>query len=229
MPTFAEIKSVAEFLSYLATPLLAFFAYKMLGQLKIGSDQVKAATEQIITTKKASEIQSKRESLKIAAEQVNFFAEKIIPDIEKFLRLKENRKYPILSKAIVTENWPTIECKTDDLGGLIKEVETNDGLVIKTLNRVEGFAMFFTCGVADADAAYRPICRAFCDYVKIFLPFIIIANEKFNHYSNILSLYTAWCMRNSVEKAEKEISKQKQHLSKIKVPEMNPLGTKQNC
>lgn len=222
---FETVKDYAELTYFLTAPVLVFFAWRMLEQLKIGSAQVKAASEQIIMAKKISEITATRESIKLAAEQAAYFADKIIPEIGKFLKLKEQGKYPILSRCTVTENWPNIESKTNDLPGLLKELESNDGLAIKTLNKIEGFAMFFACGVADADAAYRPVCVSFCNYIRYFLPYIIIANDQHNQFSNTLSLYGAWAMRKHVEHTEKEISKHKEHLSKIKVPEIKTFGT----
>lgn len=229
MSVYEAIKDIAELLSYIATPLLAYFAWKMLGQLKIGGLQVKAAVDQILIAKKISQIQSKREAIKIATEQSVLFAEKIIPEINKFIQLKNQNKYPILSKAVVVEDWPNIQCKTDNLPGLLKEIESNNGLVPKTLNQLEGLAMFFCCGVADANTAYRPLSASFCGYIKNFLPFIIISHEHGKQFSNILTLYGAWEMRNQAEKAEKEISKHKSHLSKIKVPELKAFGTENNC
>jgi hypothetical protein len=226
---FTDLKSYAEFMYFLSAPFLVYFAWRMLGQLKIGSDQVKAASDQIITSRKISDIHAKRESLKIAVEQTAFFADKIIPEIDKFLKLKKANKYPILSCAVITENWPDIQCQTNDFNGLLAEVFSNDGLAVKTLNRIEGFSMFFTCGIADANAAYRPLCTSFCKYVKYFLPFIIIKNEQSNQFSNTLKLYVSWASRNHSENTQKEISKHKDHLSKIKVPELKTFGSDLNC
>lgn len=235
MGIYQETKCAAELISFLSAPVVAFFAWKMLGQLKIGSNQVKAAVDQILTAKNISQIQSKRESIKIAAEQSVFYAEKIIPEMEKILKLKNEKKFPILSNAEVVEDWPNIQCKTDNLPGLIKEVESNT-LILKTLNQLEGLAMFFVCGVADTNAAYRPLCSTFCGYIRLFIPYIVIANDQFRMYSNILALYGIWASRDKAERAakeiakqESEISKQKEHLSKIKVPDIKPYGTQGNC
>lgn len=228
MPDFETIRSYSELLYFLTAPILAFFAWRMLGQLRIGSEQVKAAAEQIVTSKKISEVHAKREAMKIAAEQATYFSEKIIPDIAKFTKLKDQGKYPILSRAVVNESWPNIESKTDDLPGLMKEVYSNDGLAVKTLNKVEGFAMYFACGVADANIAYRPLCITYCNYIKNFLPFIIVSHEQRKQFSNALFLYGAWGMRSHVEDTEKEISKHKEHLSKIKMPDVKPYGCEIN-
>jgi len=94
MPTFSQIKDIAELLSFLCAPVILFFAWKMLDQLKIGGEQVKAALDQIITSKKISQIQSKRESIKIAAEQSVLYAKEIIPEMDKFIKLQKQNKYP---------------------------------------------------------------------------------------------------------------------------------------
>lgn len=230
MENFYQIaRGIAELLSFLSAPILAFFAWKMLGQLTIGSSQVKAALDQINTSKRISHVQAKREAIKIAAEQSVFYAEKILPEMEKFMKLQKGNKYPILSRAEIIENLPDIQCKTDDLPGLIKEIHSNNGLVLKTLNQLEGFAMYFVCGIADSDSAYRPICSTFCSYIKLFLPYLVIANDHYRQFSNVLGLYVAWASRDQAERAAKEIEKHKEHLSKIKVPEMNPYGTEKNC
>jgi len=229
MPCFETVKNYTELIYFLTAPVLVFFAWRMLEQLKIGSSQVKAAAEQIITAKKISEINTKRESMKIAAEQSRYFAKEIIPEINKFLKQKYQQKFPILLKATVTVNGTHIECKSDNFPGLLEEVYSDSGSCIETLNRIESFSMFFACGVADADVAYRPICTAFCDFVKIFLPFLTVVNERHNQFSNTIHLYMAWSMRKHFEQTEKEISKHKEHLSKIKIPEMKTFGTDLNC
>lgn len=229
MPYYTTIRDYLEFTYFFAAPILAFFAWRMLTQLKIGSDQVKAATEQIITSKKIAATHAKREAIKIATEQSNYFAKEIIPNINKFHKLKGQNKYPILMKTEVIEDWPSVQCKIQNIPSLIAEVESNNCLVLNILNQLEGLAMYFVCGIADSNSAYGPLSSSFCDNVKIFFPYMILVNDKFNQFGNILKLYGAWSARSKAENAMKEISKQKEYLSKIKVPEVQTFGTDPSC
>lgn len=209
MDAFNFVRDILELWSFIASILIAVFAWKALGQ--------------ITASKEIARTQAKREALRIAAEKTVQFAEEIIPLTSEYNKLKKEGKYPFLTSTQVTESWPHVECKTDNFPGMMQEVFSNNGLVVKILNRMEGFAMFFTCGVADADVAYRPVSSVFCQCAKNFLPYIIICNERERQYTYTLKLYSVWSMRTEKEKSEKIVQEHSKNISKITVPNIEPL------
>jgi hypothetical protein len=114
----------------------------------------------------------------------------------------------------------------DDFPALLKEIYSNDGLAVRILNRMEGFAMYFACGIADGDKAYWPAASVFCNAAKTFLPYLILAHEKEHQFTYTLALYGAWGSRQAVESLEKDMAKHKERLSKITIPKMPPIGTR---
>jgi phosphate/sulfate permease len=223
--TFEDVRKYAELASFLASPLIAYFAWRMLEQLRIGYEQVKAATSQMVTTQKIAQTQAQREALRIAADQTCAFAENVIPMLDQFHKFKREGKYPILLSAKVEGTWPQMQCHIADQEAFRKEVESNDALVIRILNRIEGIAMYFAIGVADADKAYAPLCNTFCSQVKLLMPYVVLANERQKHYTYTLMLYGSWGMRDHVEQTTKELNQKKEHLSKITIPTLPTVGT----
>ena len=222
-----EIKSVAEFLSFIGTILVAIFALLGLKQLRHGASQIKVALNAIKSSEEIAKNNAKRESFRIAAEQCMIWAKDIVPLINDFTVLFMAGKYPVLSSCIVTEDWGTlnVQSQCNNLPGLLHEITSNDGLVITICNRMEAFAMFFTCGVADADKAYWPICDGFCIHVRRFLPYIIRENLEHKHFTYTLMLFGAWAARDTKERLEKEVAQKQEKVSKITLPTIRTFGT----
>jgi hypothetical protein len=218
MTYYQVFREAIEVVYYLAAPVIALFAWRALKQIQIGAEQVKA-------TRDIAKVCAQREALRISAEQTIEFAEKFVPLWEEFFRLRHQGKYPILSAAKVEESWPNIQCHFHDLPGMLKEVFSNDALVVRAVNRMEGFAMYFACGVADGDKAYRPAASMFCEAARAFLPYMIHANERENQFTYTLNLYGTWAIRRFTEDTNKEIAQKSDLVSKIKVPEVRPFGT----
>lgn len=219
MTVYAIFRESIEVVYYLTAPVLAIFAWRALKQIQVGADQVKAIRDTARTA-------AQREALRISAEQTIDFAAAFVPLWSQFEELRNAGKYPILSKAKVEESWPNIQCHFQDLSGMLNEVSSNEALVITIANRMEGFAMYFACGVADGDKAYRPAASIFCEAARAFLPYLIFANERENQFTYTLSLYGSWAIRRFSEDTTKEIAKKSDMMSKIRVPEVHPIGTR---
>jgi len=173
--------------------------------------------EQIRIAKETSQI-------RIAAEQAERFSQEVLPLNAEFYKHKREGKYPILSACVVKENWPHIESYTNNLQGLLLEIHSNNGLVIRILNKMEGIAMFFVCGVADSDKAYWPLSSTFCETAKAFVPYIVQAHSEKKQFTYTLMLYGSWGSRDHVERTEKEINDKKAGLSKVTVPRFPVIG-----
>ena len=225
MTCYDYFKDYTELIYFLSGPVLAFFAWRMMAQLEIGSQQVKIAVAQTKATEKITKIQIKREARLVAAKQIEIFSNIITPEIIGFDILREDGKYPLLSKAQVIEDFPRIQCNTDDLLGLCNEiVYSNNRLAIKILNRIESLSTYFTSGVADAEVAYRPIGNPFCEFVRTFLPYIVVINSVEREFGNTLSMYVAWSSRDKIEKTKNEICKHEKVLKEVIVPEFQTFG-----
>jgi hypothetical protein len=218
MTKYEIFREAVEVVYYLVAPVIAFFAWRALKQIQIGADQVRAIRD-------TARISAQREALRISAEQTTDFAETFVPLMHEFEALKKQGKYPIISSSKVAESWPNIQCHFHDLPGMLQEVFSHGGLIIRIVNRMEGFAMYFACGVADGDNAYRPAASIFCEAARYFLPYLIVANERENQFTYTLSLYGSWAMRRFSEDTNKEIAKKSDLMSKIRVPEVHPIGT----
>lgn len=214
-----DIKLILEIASLLSAPVIAICAIIALRQIKTGIAQL-AATEG------ATRTQCERESAKIAAEQTKVFAEDVIPLIAQFGELKAAGKYPILSSIEVTEDLPEIHCKVNDGAGLTKEIYSHGGLIVNILNRMESVAMFLTCGVGDADKAYRPLSSIFCEHVRHFLPYVVVQNRNHKQFTYTLTIFGAWALKARKEKIESEMKTNETELAKVRVPEIKTIGVK---
>ncbi len=217
-------RSVLEILYFLSGPIIAICAWQALKQIKVGAAQVTA-------TKKATQVIAQRESIRIAIEQAIAYADKVVPSANAFNQLRNDGKYPILNSCKIAGEWPNLECRVSDGPGLVEEIKSNDGLVQEILNTMEGIAMHFICGIADAKVAYAPLSKSFCGLVTLFLPYVIIANDTDKHFTNTLTLYGLWAGQDLKERtaracveSEKQLNQKKEQLSKITVPEYRPIG-----
>ncbi|RYD85994.1 MAG: hypothetical protein EOP84_00595 [Verrucomicrobiaceae bacterium] len=225
----ATLKDTLEMVSYACAPVLVIIAGIALWQLKLAADQVKVGANQIKAAKDIAGITAQREALRIAAEQTASFGDTFVPLWKDFTRLKSNGAYPILSAAKVVEAWPDIQCQVDDFPGMMAEIYSNDALAVRIANRMEGFAMYFACGVADADKAYRPVASVFCDACKALIPYLTFANQRENQFTYTLSVYATWGSRKFAEATEKEIEEKKKQISKIQVQPSRPFGASGDC
>lgn len=218
MTYYQIFREALDIVYYLSAPVIAVFAWRALKQIQV-------AAEQVTATREIAKICAQREALRISAEQTVDFAETFVPIWNDFFRLRAEGKYPILSASKVEESWPNVQCHFDDLPGMLKEVFSNDAVVVRAVNRMEGFAMYFACGVADGDKAYRPVASMFCEAARAFLPYMIYANERENQFTYSLHLYSTWGIRRFTEDTNKEIAKKSDLISKIRIPEVRPIGT----
>lgn len=189
----SNFRNLLEIIYFIVSPLLLIVTVIGLKQIKIAKDAIK--------------INSKRESLTLAAEQCKYYYQHIIP-------LQNNLDNQMQMAGI--KNLGDAEVKLDSDGKNISyKYKINKQLhdykskfliteVTDVLNVMEGFCIFFTAKAADESIAFSSVGSTFISSVEEFLPIICLA-QKSRYYQNILMLYIKW--RDRSEKLDALIRK----------------------
>jgi hypothetical protein len=193
-----EIRSWLEIAYFIAGgPVIAVIAYFALGQIKI----LKAQVEE---QKKALIISSRRDALKLTADQVTYYCEKIIP-LQNILNNKlESEGITILKKF-------KIEFEEGSIKVILPKEEFNFRAfqiisieLVDVANAMESFSTYFTSGVADEKIAYLSLGSTFCNSMKILSPILIPISNEGRRFSATLKLYSIWGSRLEKENLEKQ-------------------------
>ena len=190
-------KDILEIIYFLSGPALVIVAFMALAQIKVAKSHVE---EQ----KRAATIGAKRDSLKVAAEQIKDYSTNIIPMINELDKKisKGGVKFFDNSETFISDDGIRVKPSTDTED--IKSVMPILEVFTKTMNAVEGFATFFVSGVADEKIAYRSLSTTFCDTLKKNMPLIVMLSSDANSYSATLTLFSIWSNRLDAEDLEKQ-------------------------
>ena len=206
---FKAFRDTLEVVNFMATPVLAWLAYKGLKQIKV--------------TRDIARMQAQRESFRLATEKCEVFAKEIIPLCSEFEKASVQKK--LAEKVTITEKSGSISVEFKSGGKWFEEVSKCGNMPWKLANSLEGWAMWFTCKIADEGIAFRPCGVVFCSAVHSLLPLLVRSNENDKLFMHTLRLYTTW--RDRIE-IEKNIAKQQQleeARKTLKVENIRPLGT----
>ncbi|MEN8616964.1 hypothetical protein [Shewanella baltica] len=180
------------------------------------------ALKQVALLKKSISIQSKRDALKLTAEQCNDYMQVIIP--------LQNKLNNSIEKNGVTffEGW-TVDITKENCSVTHQGTPNTHGLenisCSNVLNAMETFSTYFVSGVADDTVAYHTVGTTFLHSVNKLMPVLINYRES-GYYKNVTTLFIRWrCRRNEEDLIkEKEIIEQKLKSNKVSIP--LPLGEK---
>ncbi|MFD2697809.1 hypothetical protein ACFSQ0_07375 [Mesonia sediminis] len=202
---------VLEIINYIATIILVIVAIIGLQQLKI--------------SKETRKITSKREAFKIAAEQCNFYLEKIIPEINKLNKVIEKKELDFFSKSQVNIDGEKISVvpytENDSIERLIdKGIDE----VMTVSNLLESFSLYFVSGVASEEVGFNTVGNTFVYSVKNYLPFYISMSNS-GAYKHTLSLFVNWNNKIELEKLNKEKDKIEKKLKGSKTVTIKTIGT----
>jgi len=191
-------------------PVLALFAFLALKQITVAKQNARTA--------------SQREAYRIAAEQVQSYANDIVPLLNDLDRLIDEKKISGFSEAKIEVEKNGIKVKNKwgegDIDKLIEIAPT----LVTTLNRLEVFALFFTSRIAAEQVAYSSIGATYVRSVNKLLPaFIGLATEK--SYANILKLFLLWHQRRETERLVQEKAEIQKRLRAIADKKIEPIGT----
>lgn len=228
MNFFDDTKSIIENLYFISGPLLFLMSLIAIRQLKIAKDNIRT--------------NSKREAALISAKEVDVFLEKIIPLGDSIFMKKEAVKFPEFKGVIKNfTNDEFVDWDKEYTNVFFEKLDSLENLDLKFINLLEGFATYFTKGIADEEIAFSSVGKIYCRYVETYYPHITMLRGQNNpnkYYNNLIELYKLWKERldkfqieidllkkqdkikediQNVEKIKKGVSKK----SKV----IKPLGT----
>jgi hypothetical protein len=206
---YKALRDTLEVINFGATPVLAFLAYKGLKQIKV--------------TRDIARMQARRESFRLATEKCELFAKEIIPLWSEFEKFATQKK--LSEKVVITEKPESISVEFKGGGKWFEELGKCGNTPWQLANSLEGWAMWFTCKIADEGIAFRPCGVAFCGAVYSLIPLLVNSNQKDKLFTHTLQLYTTW--RNRID-LEKNLAKQQQlekERKTLKVENIKPIGT----
>jgi len=200
------VKQILEILYFLSGPVVAYLAYKALGQIK--------------EARKTRVVNAKREAFTITAEKCEFYMSTIIPLIDKVDEELRIRNINVLKNSTftVTDHGLKINIKfasEEERRIVFLELPTLD-----LFNKIESFCLFFVSGVAEEKLGYLTVGNTFSHTIKRYLPLIGQLSIE-GHYQNTMQLFTIWNNRREKEKLEtskKAIDKKLEQTKEIRIP-----------
>jgi hypothetical protein len=208
-----EVKAWLEILYFISGPVVVVIAYLALGQIRVAKDQV---AEQ----KRALQISSKRDALKLTAEQVALYCEKIIPLQNRLDQKLEAEGITILEKFKIKFEAGTIKLIPPEDKFCFTDFNSSVPELLDVANAMESFSTYFVSGVADEKIAYLSLGSTFSSSMKTISPILIPISNDGRRFSATLRLYSIWGTRLESENLEKqkfEIEKKLQSKKQISV------------
>jgi hypothetical protein len=211
-----KFKAILELVYFLSGPIIAYFAYKALGQIT-------ETKKQVNETKETRQINAKRESFEIAAEKCEYFMSTIIPLINNLDRAVSEKEITFFEKSTVemTNDGIRVKPHSENTDEINKVFELPN---LELFNPLESFALFFVSGVAEEKVGYLAVGHTYCRTVKRYAPLLVRLSEN-KHFNNTLALFSMWNQRIEKEELEKEKAKIDKKLSETKDISINAIGT----
>jgi hypothetical protein len=201
------IRLLLELLYYLSGPLVAAAAFIGLRQLGIARDSVK--------------LSAKRESYRLAADQVKHYYLEVIPRLNKLDAAIKEKALQALDTGTFSLDKNEIQIRVTKPGATAFLQIASE--FVDAFNALEGFAVFFTSGVASEEVAFSSLHETYCNSVRKFLPYVIMVGED-RAYQHLLKLFLLWNERQRRLALLKDKSRIDEHLSEIHERRIRPLG-----
>jgi hypothetical protein len=195
------IRAILEavyFLSGLGILIAALYGLK---QLKLTKTLAENGVQQLELTQKLADSDSRRESVKLAADQCRYFAEQVVPALDTVLREYGHQRLTFLNVQAAAPGQPPpfvlqdgkfVQAKYD-----AKIIEAQWPGIVKPmvhyLNAVESFAIPFAAKVASDEIGFQETSAAFCTGVSLVMPAIyhLMQTQKVG-YPSLLTLFCIW-------------------------------------
>lgn len=210
---FKNLRAILELLSFLAAPVVAAAAFWGLKQLGI--------------SKGIANTTAKREAFKLAADECRYYAKEIIP-----LSIKARNEYQRLGLTFANTVPTFIIDKGQilnhnfDLPLLHKELPQMGDTLVAYLNAVEGFALFFTSGVADEDIGFQETASAFCQAASAHMPdYFYMRHIKAAQYVSTIKLYELWGRRLMANSISPNIKPMQDFVREVGKQKISAIGT----
>ena len=174
---------------------------------------------QIVLARKIAKINTKRDSLKVAAEQCRNYADKIIPLANTLFGKGENLNL-IHSFSINVDKRKIYVKKTRNItSNDYKEFDKIFPDFVNLFNALESFCQYLTSGLADENNAYLCLGDSFLDMTTPFVPILVRQAQEGNMWCNTLRIYVLWHCRKQKDIVEQEqcfLNEKKSQLEKQK-------------
>lgn len=180
--------------------------------------------KQLTIAKETAKMNAKRESLKLANSQINFYLTDIIKlqDIlddeieEKDVRIYKNAQFIIDGKKITV--------KLNSSKEEFKKITTITKPLLNVLNAMECFSSFFISGLADEEIAFKAVGKTFCNTARKLMPDLVL-HAPGGYHTDVLDLFLLWNARLEKRDLQKKKETVEERLSKIDNKTITPLGT----
>jgi hypothetical protein len=217
------IKSILEAAYFAAGIAIAVAAFKGLGQLNIGLEQLKATRE--IAKKNAL-----RDALEFATERCQYFADKVAPAQEAFVQAYQAARCTFMAMSLKcsVKNSEIITSPGFNTAAFDAESNRLRVEIPRFLNTLEAFAIPFVARVADDDLGYQETGISFCAMVTDTLVLLFHQRQRAysGRYESTVKLYEHWNDRRTAEDLGQKLRKAEQAAKLIAKPDkVDPLGT----
>lgn len=183
------VRNALELVYFAAGIVIALAAAYGLRQIRIGLEQLKISRQTAITN-------AQREAKKLAFEQCRFFADEVVPALNKLTSDYKGSNLTFLS------NPPQFRIENGEIVANFDarlwdaEVSKIGEVLLKYLNSAESFAILFAEGVADDDLGFQEAARAFCQGIQVCIPAIYHARRlNLARYESTVKLFDRWNTR----------------------------------
>ena len=193
-----SIKSTLEALYFLAGVGIFLAACYAAKQVRLASEQLKIASDQLRTTKEIADANSRRESVKLAAELCKYFADEVLPAQNAALRAYVTNNSTFLSMdpkappAFVLHNGDFQQANYD-LNRIHGDWAKIGNEFVGFLNKAESYAIPFAEGVADDRIGFQETAPTFVSTIGVFMPMIYYLRKTQNvGYASVLKMFNIW-------------------------------------
>jgi len=198
-----NFKELLEIVYFISGPILVFIAYLALEQIKVAKSQIEEQRD-------TSMMNAKRDSLKLTSEQVSNYGTIIIPlqnVLDQAIKKNDIKYFSESSVDISEGDVKVTHCQRD---GEFEKMTTIMSEFTEVMNAMEGFAVYFTSGVADENVAYLSLSNSYCNQIRKLLPLLTTfgavegAAVENRRFIACIRLFSIWNSRLEAEKLEEK-------------------------
>lgn len=207
--------------------VLAYFAWKGLRSIKHAQDSLNLAQEQAKREREDVLTRIERDARQSAIDRCNELAREILPMHMEVMSeiLAKGVDLFVKSANQVSFNEKEETEKINDAIGWLKRVDAPSRVKLtNVMNRIEGWAMVFTNGLAKESIAVEPCSNVFCQLVMALYPAYLVhrrANPAGGPYQNTVNLYRKWYG----QRTKGDLLEQLKRVTSEEVPLPPLLGT----
>lgn len=203
----------------------------MLGFLSLDSDAdlviiAAIGLRQLTIARENAQMNAKRESFRLAAEQRAYYSHHVIPLLNKLDAAIRAKGITFFSNASVEVRGEEVKINSPMTPADAKALLTIAPELTEAYNALEAFGLYFTSGVADEQVAFSAVGTTYCYSVRKLLPDLVrMATDKKAKYMNhVLELFFLWNSRFEAETLQAEKRRIDAELSGVTGKFIRPIG-----